>query len=133
MEPAASNKVLNCWANKTKKSKFSICELAVINFSFQLANTSSNRCAKVLVDSFSSWYILVLLKASCKYFHSADAAVKLLSLLKIARMQIRYSVKKPRVATRKAVNFCVNRSRLALSKLRFTSASSFVRASFSLP
>lgn len=42
----------------------------------------------------------------------------------------RYNVRKPRVDTRKAVNFCVKRSLLALSKFLFTSESSLLNASF---
>ena len=40
-------------------------------------------------------------------------------------------VKKPRVATRNVISFCVKRSRLALSRLLCTSSNSFVKASFS--
>ena len=41
-------------------------------------------------------------------------------------------VKNPRAVTRNAVSFCVERSRLGLSKLRLTSANNLLSASFSL-
>jgi hypothetical protein len=121
---------------KTGKNAFKIrifilfrksnAEMMVISdFLHCIAYTQS--CAGVASSSFNLWHKAMKITGQTR-LHTVLSIPFYLSALSPPPHKVRNC----RAVTRNAVNFCVNRSRLALSRLRLTSANSLLRVSFNL-